>query len=239
MLNLIISVSLLVSPLRLEVSSYPGVITKEISVKNGDAYNDAKVMVYSGDWDLNEGGKIVYHPGGTLDGSCSQWITINPGEFVLAPGEVKEIRVTFEIPSESTGGYWSVIFFEGKPPEEKEWTPLVQLAGRVGITTYLEIAGTTFKEAKIKTMELEESGELKMEVENKGNMWVRPTVEYWVRREEKEVYRDSLSVSVILPEAVREYKLKFEDTKIQKGDEIIASVDYGGDKILEGVKKVE
>jgi len=239
MLHLIISVSLLVSPLRLEVSSYPGVVTREISVKNGDAYNDAKVMVYKGDWDLNEGGKIVYHPSGFLPGSCSEWITINPAEFVLAPGEVKEIRVTFEIPSESTGGYWSVIFFEGKPPEEEEWMPLVQLAGRVGITAYLEIAGTTFKEAQIKRMELEESGELKMEVENKGNMWVRPTVKYWVRREEKEVYRDSLAGSVILPEAVREYKLKFIDIKIQQGDEIVASVDYGGDQILEGVKKVE
>jgi len=239
MLNLIISVSLLVSPLRLEVSSYPGVVTREISVKNGDAYNEAIVAVYKGDWNLNEGGKILYYPADSLPGSCSEWITINPAEFVLAPGEIKEIRVTFEIPSESTGGYWSVIFFEGKPPEEEEWTPLVQLAGRVGITTYLDIAGTTFKEAQIKKMELEESGELKMEVENKGNMWVRPTVKYWVRRGEKEVYRDSLAGSVILPAAMREYKLKFNDVKIQQGDEIVASVDYGGDQILEGVKKVE
>jgi len=239
MLHLIISVSLLVSPLRLEVSSYPGVVTREISVKNGDAYNDAKVMVYKGDWDLNTGGKIVYHPAGSLSCSCSEWITINPAEFVLAPGEVKEIRVTFEIPSESTGGYWSVIFFEGKPPEEEEWTPLVQLAGRVGITAYLDIAGTTFKKAQIKKMELGKDGVLNMEVENKCNMWVRPTVKYWVTREEKEVYRDSLSGSVILPAAMREYKLEFNDVKIQQGDEIVASVDYGGDQILEGVKKVE
>jgi len=239
MLNLIMSVSLLVSPLRLEVSSYPGVVTREISVKNGDAYNEAIVAVYKGDWNLNEGGKILYHPSGSLSGSCSQWITINPAEFVLAPGAIQEVRVTFEIPSESAGGYWSVIFFEGKPPEEEEWTPLVQLAGRVGITAYLEVAGTTFKNAEIKKMELGKDGVLNMEVENKCNMWVRPAVKYWVMREEKEVYRDSLSGSVILPSAVREYKLEFNDVKIQQGDEIVASVDYGGDQILEGVKKVE
>ena len=239
MLNLLISVSLLVSPLRLEVTSYPGVVTREVSVKNGDAYNEATVTVYSSDWDLNEEGKIQYHDAGTLDGSCSKWITINPAEFVLAPGELKEVRVSFEIPSESAGGYWSVIFFEGKPPEEEEWTPLVQLAGRVGITSYLEVAGTTFKEAEIKEMELEESGELKIEVENKCNMWLRPSVEYWVMRGEEEVYRDSVAGSVILSGAVRDYKLEFKDMKILKGDEIVASVDYGGDRILEGVKAIE
>ncbi len=239
MLNLLISVSLLVSPLRLEVNSYPGVVTREISVKNGDAYNETIVSVYKGDWNLSEEGKILYYPADSLSNSCSGWITINPTEFVLAPGEIKDIRVTFEIPSETTGGYWSVIFFEGKPPEEEEWTPLVRLAGRVGISTYLEVAGTTFKEAEIKKMELDENENLKMEVQNKGNIWVRPAVKYWVEREDKEIYRDSLKSSVILPETIREYKLTFEGIKILKGDEIVASVDYGGDKILEGVKKIE
>jgi len=239
MLNLLISVSLLVSPLRLEVNSYPGVVTRELSVKNGDEYNEVIVSVYKGDWTLGEGGKILYYPADSLPYSCSPWMTINPAEFVLGPGEVKNIRVTFEIPSESKGGYWSVIFFEGKPPEEEEWTPLVRLAGRVGITTYLDIAGTTFKEAEIKKMELNKNGELTLEIENKGNIWIRPGVKYRVKREEKEIFLDSLPPSIILPEAKREYKLTFENTEILKGDEITARVDYGGDKILEGVKTIE
>ncbi|MBN1694515.1 hypothetical protein JW879_03830 [candidate division WOR-3 bacterium] len=239
MFNLLISVSLLVSPLRLEVTSYPGVITREISVKNGDAYNEAIISVYKGDWNLSKDGNILYYPADSLSNSCSEWITINPTEFVLAPGAVQEIRVTFEIPSETKGGFWSVIFFEGKPPEQEEWTPLVRLAGRVGITTYLDIAGTTFKEAEIKKMELEKSGELKMEVQNNGNIWLRPEVEYWVRRGEKEIYRDSLDPSIILPETTREYLLTFEGVKTIKDDEIVARVDYGGDKILEGIKKIE
>jgi P pilus assembly chaperone PapD len=239
MLNLLISVSLLVSPLRLEVSSYPGVITRELSVKNGDAYNETIVNVYKGDWNLSEEGKILYYPADSLRYSCSPWITINPAEFVLAPGEVKDVRVTFEVPPETTGGYWSVIFLEGRSPETEEWTPLVRLAGRVGITTYLDIAGTTFKEAEIKEMKLDANGDLKMEVQNNGNIWVRPKVKYWVMRGEKEIYRDSLKSSVILPETNREYKLTFKDIKPSKGDEVVARVDYGGDKILEGVKKVE
>ena len=239
MLNLLISVSLLVSPLRLEVSSYPGVVTKEISVKNGDAYNEVAVMVYSKDWYLNEEGTIQYDDAGTLDGSCSEWIKVNPAEFVLGPGEVKEIRVTFDIPPESAGGFWSVIFFEGKPPETDEWTPLVKLAGRVGITAYLELAGTTFKEAEIKGMKIDKDGVLNLELENKCNIWLRPQIKYWVIRGEEEVYKDSLSNSVILPGMEREYKIKFTDLKTKSGDEITARVDYGGDKILEGVKKVE
>jgi len=239
MLNLLISVSLLVSPLRLEVSSYPGVITRELSVKNGDAYNKAIVNIYKGDWNLSKEGKILYYPADSLSNSCSPWVTINPTEFVLAPGEVKDIRVTFEIPPETTGGYWSVIFFEGKPPETEEWTPLVRLAGRVGITTYLDIAGTTEKEAEIKKMELEKNGDLKIEVQNNGNIWIRPVVKYWVLRGEKEIYRDSLKSSVILPETEREYQLTFEGIEPLKGDEIVARVDYGGDKILEGVKVIE
>jgi hypothetical protein len=239
MLNLLISVSLLVSPLRLEVNSHPGVITREVSVKNGDAYNEAIVNIYTGDWSLSKEGKILYHPTDSLTHSCSAWITINPAEFTLAPGEVKDIRVTFEIPSESKGGYWSVIFFDGKPPETEEWTPLVRLAGRVAITTYLDIAGTSRKDAEISIMELEESGDLKMEIRNNGNIWVRPKVTYWIMRGEEEIYRDSLKSSVILPETVREYQLKFEEIKTIKGDKITARIDYGGDKILEGVKAIE
>ena len=86
MLNLIISVSLLVSPLKLEVSSYPGVVTREISVKNGDAYNEAIVTVYKGDWNLSEGGKILYYPADSLPNSCSPWITINPAEYDKSSG---------------------------------------------------------------------------------------------------------------------------------------------------------
>jgi hypothetical protein len=239
MLNLLISVSLLVSPLRLEVSSHPGVITREISVKNGDAYSEAIVNIYKGDWDLSKEGKILYYPADSLPNSCSPWITINPAQFTLAPGEIKNIRVTFEVPPESKGGYWSVIFFEGKPPEAEEWTPLVRLTGRVGITTYLDVVGTTLKEAEINKMELEENGKLMMEVQNNGNIWIRPRVTYWIMRGEEEIYRDSLKSSVILPETVREYQLKLEDIETKKGDEIVSRVDYGGDKILEGVKKVE
>jgi hypothetical protein len=239
MLNLLISVSLLVSPLRLEVSSYPGVVTRELSVKNGDEYDEVTVNIYKGDWALGEEGKILYYPADSLPYSCSPWITINPTEFVLPPGEMKNIRVTFEIPSESKGGYWSVIFFEGKPPEEEEWTPLVKLSGRVGITTYLDIAGTTLKEAEINKMELNKNGELTLEIKNKGNIWIRPQTKYWVMRDEKEIYRDSLSSSLILPETEREYQLTFKDIEILTGDEITARVDYGGDMILEGVKKIE
>jgi hypothetical protein len=239
MLNLIISVSLLVSPLRMEVSSYPGVVTREVSVKNGDAYNESIVSVYCKDWGLDEKGKIVYHDVGYLDGSCSKWITVNPAEFTLGPGEVKKIRVTFDIPPESAGGYWSVIFFDGRPPEEEEWTPLVQLAGRVGITAYLEVAGTTFKEAEIKGMEMGEDGVLNLEIGNKCNMWLRPLIRYWIKRGEEEVYKDSIPGSVILPGTEREYEIKLEDLTVQTDDEIVASVDYGGDKILEGVKKIE
>ena len=239
MLNLLISVSLLVSPLRLEVSSHPGVITREVSVKNGDAYSEVIVNIYKGDWGLNREGKILYYPADSLIHSCSPWITINPDEFTLAPEEVKDIRITFEIPPETTGGYWSVIFFDGKPPETEEWTPLVRLAGRIGITTYLDIAGTTFKEAEIVKMKLEESGELKMEIRNNGNIWIRPKVDCWIMRGEEEIYRDSLKSSVILPETNREYTLTFKNIKPLKGDEIVSRVDYSGDKILEGIKKIE
>jgi hypothetical protein len=44
---------------------------------------------------------------------------------------------------------------------------------------------------------------------------------------------------VILPGTEREYEIKLEDLTVQTDDEIVASVDYGGDKILEGVKKIE
>jgi hypothetical protein len=88
-------------------------------------------------------------------------------------------------------------------------------------------------------MEINKDGTLNLELENKCNMWLRPSVKCWITRGEEEVYKDSVSGSVILPGKGREYTIELKDIEIQSGDEIVASVDYGGDKILEGVKKVE
>ncbi|MEO0294040.1 MAG: hypothetical protein ABIN61_07470, partial [candidate division WOR-3 bacterium] len=114
-----------------------------------------------------------------------------------------------------------------------------KLAGRVGISTYVEVFGTSVIDAEIEGMEVKRDGDVIVRVRNKGNIWVRPKLSYWVTRGKDKVYADSLDASLILPFSLREYRLKFKGLKIRKGDEVIARIDYGGEKILEGVKKIE
>ena len=238
MINLLISVSLLVSPMRIEVTTLPGVVTKEIIVKNADKFNESRVVIYEGDWRLDPWGVVSYFPPGSLTTSCSDWISINPREFTLPPGEQEIVRVSFDVPPETEGSFWSVIFIEGKPPEREEWTPLIQLTGRIGVSTYVEIAGTVMRQATIKDMKVEDNSVI-VEFYNEGNHWVRPEIKLWISRGKEKIYSDSVKTSLVLPESRRYYKFNLDDLELHSGDSIITQIDYGGEKILLGIKDIK
>jgi acyl-CoA hydrolase len=78
-------------------------------------------------WRSEDGTQSFYREPGTLTRSCGRWVTLNPVEVEVLPGETMTTRLTVKVSSEAEpGGYWCVLTVDEMPD------PLAVLEG-VGI----------------------------------------------------------------------------------------------------------
>jgi hypothetical protein len=69
-----------------------------------------------------DGKQSFYPPSGTLPHSCGQWVSLNPVEKLINPGEKLDVRLTVSVPvGTQPGGYWCVLNVDqlADPVEEK------------------------------------------------------------------------------------------------------------------------
>jgi len=236
MLFLFLSIiNFLVTPPKLTVVTFGGITTEKITVKNIDREKPLRIKAYTGDWLLNEDGKIYYLEPGRVSFSCSPWISINPREFTIPPGGNKEVRVTLDIPK-IQGGYWGVVFFEAVPIPS-EWTPTIRVSGRIGLTVYVSSGDGLLKRGELTSLIIANK-EVKICFKNEGNIWLRPSVKLYIKKGEKEVYKDSIINNVVLPNFERIFTFDLKN-KLKKGlYTFTADIDYGGNEILRGEREV-
>ena len=69
------------------------------------------------DWWRSEDGKqSFYAKPGTLRRSCGEWVSINPVEATVQPGETLTIRITVSMPVEvQAGGFWCALTVDEVP----------------------------------------------------------------------------------------------------------------------------
>jgi hypothetical protein len=61
-------------------------------------------------WRSPDGSQSYYAEPGTLNRSCGTWVSLNPVEAVVEPGETLVTRITLSVPSDvAAGGYWCVL----------------------------------------------------------------------------------------------------------------------------------
>ena len=67
-------------------------------------------------WRSEDGNQSFYAAPGTLNRSCGNWVTLNPVEAVVEPGETLTTRLTVAVPAEvGGGGYWCVLTVDEVP----------------------------------------------------------------------------------------------------------------------------
>jgi hypothetical protein len=67
-------------------------------------------------WRSEDGSKSFYKEPGTLTRSCGRWVTLNPAEVDVLPGETMTTRLTVSVSSEAEpGGYWCVLTVDELP----------------------------------------------------------------------------------------------------------------------------
>jgi hypothetical protein len=67
-------------------------------------------------WRSEDGAQSFYAEPGTLRHSCGRWVSLNPVESSVEPGETLVIRITVSVPSEiASGGYWCALTVDEIP----------------------------------------------------------------------------------------------------------------------------
>jgi hypothetical protein len=61
-------------------------------------------------WQSEDGQESFYRPIGSVPRSCGPWVTLNPLESSVDPGDTLDVRLSIAIPAtQSPGGYWCVL----------------------------------------------------------------------------------------------------------------------------------
>lgn len=173
-------------------------LTHERSVSRGESYrgaitirntNDEErgVRVYQTDYTFDFRGDAHYSPPGSVSRSNSSWISFSPKQFTLAPGATRQVSYTVDVPSneELSGTYWSVFMVEPAPTgssaseDQEERGVSVRQVFRFAVQVVTHIEDSGERKLEILDAQLTDSEgatELRLDVENTGERWLRPDV---------------------------------------------------------------
>jgi hypothetical protein len=109
------------------------------------------VNAYTEDWLYAPDGSKNFLPAGSTKLSCSNWITVFPSTLTLEPKTRQDVTYSINVPANSTGGHYSVIFFESKLGERKGEIEgsTVMLAARIGTIVYHSTEGVFNQKGEI------------------------------------------------------------------------------------------
>jgi hypothetical protein len=120
-------------------------------------------------WRSEDGVQSFYAEPGTLRHSCARWVSLNPVESSVKPGETLVIRITVSVPSEmAAAGYWCALTIDEIPD------PMVAPAG-VGVRFVASVStgifvnvGAVERVARILDLDVN-TDEARVKVRNEGN----------------------------------------------------------------------
>ena len=99
-----------------------------------------RVRVALSDWHFQADGTPNYLGAGNLPRSLAPFVTFNPSEVLLEPGERAEVRYTVDIPGDvEPGSYWGALFMEAEDPEPEPGFVLARFTVRVAHVVYVNV----------------------------------------------------------------------------------------------------
>lgn len=169
-----------------EGQTYRGTITIENPTEG-----EIKVRVYVEDFSYiapYDGAKKFLAPGSDRR-SSAKWITFFPQEFVLSAFEKKKVNYAVNVPSEISGGYYAVLFFEsamGEIPDPNTEGANILILGRLG-TLFLIETQDSIKKAGIARIKVQDRT-VKGEFLNQGNVVLASKGNFYVMDDKGNVF---------------------------------------------------
>jgi hypothetical protein len=102
----------------IKVQARPGqVITRRFDLTLDKDQSPTHFKAHVEDWWRSEdGSQSFYAAPGTLKRSCGTWVTLNPEQSVVEPGQTLSVRITVNVsPDAEPGGYWCVLTLDEIP----------------------------------------------------------------------------------------------------------------------------
>jgi hypothetical protein len=126
-------------PVLLHEGGHAAPVDAAFAVKNP---TDAPLLVRVSvaDWHYLSDGTPSYLEAGTLTRSLAPFVTFNPAELLLEPGETSEVRYTVDLPAAAEpGSYWGVLFMAAEDPDPEPGFELARFSVRVGHVVYVNV----------------------------------------------------------------------------------------------------
>lgn len=204
-----------VIPPRLELEALPGATLQEtLKVRNE---TDTDMIYEAGVYDFivnnNQGTPQAVDE--TVSGrwSLADWVTVSPKQLLVPARQTAGIDMIITIPPNGLpGGHYAMVVYTPILDKEKAGTA-TKIDPRVGSLVYLKVVGDVTEAANLKEFQVGAKFahygpvELKAEIENLGDIHVRPTgqisVKNWLG---DEIYIQPLEEKNIFPFASRTYE---------------------------------
>jgi len=222
------AVSLSVSPYLLELEVPGGGMRTFTLTLHNQGDEPAGLKVYTRSLHLSATGKA--QPGETNEGifSCAGWISLNPSEFTVEPGDKKKVTGILKVPRGQRGGRYACILFETVSKETKE---SIRISTRLGVVVMMTIPRTCKKEGEIVSFSsnpVEQGVSFNAIFRNTGNVHLKATSSIVIMDTEgKVVDRVNLQggTGTVLPLEEREFSGTWtRKSKMTPGKEYTAEV---------------
>ena len=214
-----------ISPLTFELTANPGdEINNQIKVYNPSNSTIGIRMTVEDFAVSGEAGQVKVEPAETETYSLATWITFEPNEFILAPGEFRMVDFKISVPQlAEPGGHYGAVLAGTTGVSGGEFTGAA-VAGRVGSLVLLNVSGETKEALTVKEFNTSKSyfqyGPVDFDIrfENSGTVHVKPkgyiTITNWLGRKIADI---PLPENNVLPSSVRKMEASWNGKWLLNG----------------------
>jgi hypothetical protein len=177
--------SIAMAPARFELEMKPGqetTVVVNLDFKAGVAEKPVRIVATLNDWTMGREGEVSFFPAASRENSACPWLIYSPGEAVVAPGVLHQIRVTVSVPENATpGDHLAALIVEQRPENLKlaEGTRQMVVRYRLATVFYIKVGGLTRKGnfTDLLAKASENGIVVTPTFKNEGNSVIRPVTE--------------------------------------------------------------
>ncbi len=220
-------------------------LSKVIHVEN-PTQKTLRIRSYVENWDLNENGSVVFLKGKN-ERSLKKHIKFNPREFDLAPGQKQLVRLMAKLPSNASGEYRSIIFFETVTRKsqilEKDKNKIdinVNFKARYGVVLYA-YKGQITKNVEIRNLayeQIEGKPYLVATLKNNGNIHCNIMGDLNISNDSNKKKKQKLSKYTILPGKTQKFKIAISE-KLNSNEDYKAFLRLSFKDVDDRIKVIE
>lgn len=170
--------TIVVSPLTFDITANPGeIVSNSLTIRNAGNAPVFITMEVEDFTTIGETGKVLVEELEDESYSLKRWITLNPKNFTLAPGERKYINFTIHVPTDGEpGGHYGTILAGASGAVAGTGLSVAQKAGALIL---LSVAGEVREEMNIREFSAPSFSEygpipFTMRFENLGTVHIKP-----------------------------------------------------------------